>query len=88
MAKEINKKERIEEFRKHETDTGSVEVQIALITDRITYLTEHFKTHAKDFGSKKGLLDLVGQRRRYLKYIERRDKNKYKELVERLGLRK
>ena len=88
MATQVNKKDRIKEFSKHETDTGSIEVQIALITDRIANLTVHFKTHAKDFGSKRGLLVLVGQRRRYLRYIERHDKNKYKELVERLGLRK
>lgn len=78
----------IEKFRIHGTDTGSIEVQIALLTDRIAYLTEHFKKHARDFNSKRGLLVLVGQRRSFLKYIERKDEAKYKELIERLGLRR
>ena len=78
----------IKNFKIHPKDTGSIEVQIALITDRIKNLTEHFKKHAKDFGSKRGLLVLVGQRRRFLRYIERTNEAKYKELVERLGLRK
>lgn len=78
----------ISDFRKHDKDTGSVEVQIALITDRINTLTEHFKKHAKDFGSKRGLLVLVGKRRRYLDYLADSDEAKYKELVQRLGLRK
>lgn len=88
MALQENKKKVIQEFQLHPNDTGSMEVQIALLTDRISRLTEHFKKNAKDFGSKRGLLMLVGQRRRYLNFVERYDKNKYKELIERLGLRK
>ncbi len=84
----VDKSARIDEFRKHAMDTGSVEVQIALLTDRIKNLTAHFKTHAKDFGSKRGLHVLVGQRRRFLKYLERTDEAKYKQVIERLGLRK
>jgi small subunit ribosomal protein S15 len=75
-------------FKKHANDTGSTEVQIAAITERIKHLTAHFKTHAKDFGSKRGLLILVGQRRRLLKYLARTDETKYKEVIEGLGLRK
>lgn len=78
----------IADYRIHEKDTGSVEVQIALLTDRINTLTAHFKTHAKDFGSKRGLLVLVGKRRRYLSYLESNDSAKYKALIQRLGLRK
>lgn len=78
----------IKDFKIHGTDTGSVEVQIALITERIKNLTEHFKTHLHDYGSKRGLLVLVGQRRRFLRYLEKTNEAKYKEIVERLGLRK
>lgn len=78
----------MDEFKINANDTGSIEVQIALLTDRINRLTEHFRTHAKDFASKRGLLCLVGQRRRYLKYIENRDQEKYEELLKRLALRK
>ncbi len=78
----------IADFKKHETDTGSMEVQIARITERISYLTEHCKIHAKDFSTKRGLLTLVSQRRRYLRYIERHDEAKCKELKSRLGIRK
>lgn len=83
-----NKSAVIKNFQTHGKDTGSVEVQIALITERIKNLTEHFKTHKHDFGSKRGLLVLVGQRRRFLNYVQRNNEAKYKELVERLGLRK
>ncbi len=78
----------IADFRKNDKDTGSVEVQIALLTDRIKTLTAHFKTHAKDFVSKRGLLVMVGKRRRYLSYLERSDEAKYRQLIQRLGLRK
>jgi small subunit ribosomal protein S15 len=82
------KKEIIEQFKTHETDTGSCEVQIALLTERILYLTEHFKTHAKDHHSRRGLLKLVGQRRNLLKYLQKQDIAKYRNLIQRLGLRK
>jgi small subunit ribosomal protein S15 len=85
-------KERTEELvtthRRHDTDTGSPEVQVALLTQRITYLTEHFKVHRKDHHSRRGLLKLVGQRRRLLDYLKRRDFGRYKGLIERLGIRK
>ncbi|WP_028317616.1 30S ribosomal protein S15 [Desulfobulbus elongatus] len=82
------KKELIEKFKTHETDTGSCEVQIALLTDRILYLTEHFKTHAKDHHSRRGLLRLVGQRRNLLKYLQKKDIAKYRTLIQQLGIRK
>ncbi|MDR2456367.1 MAG: 30S ribosomal protein S15 [Deltaproteobacteria bacterium] len=75
-------------FRKHESDTGSAEVQIALLTERIANLTEHFKTHHKDHTSRRGLLKLVGQRRRLLAYLRRIDVGRYRDLITRLGLRK
>jgi len=81
------KKEIIERFKLHEKDTGSSEVQIALLSNRITYLTDHFKTHKKDHHSRRGLLKLVGQRRRHLAYLNRKDKDRYRGVVERLGLR-
>ena len=73
--------------RKHESDTGSPQVQIAILTERINQLTEHLKTHAKDFHSRRGLLKLVGKRRRLLKYLERDDLERYRSLVSELGLR-
>ena len=76
------------EYQKHPTDTGSPEVQIALLTARITELTEHFKIHKKDHHSRRGLLKLVGQRRRLLDYLKKKDFNRYKETIERLGIRK
>ena len=75
-------------YRRHETDTGSPEVQIALLSDRIRYLTEHFKTHAKDHHSRRGLLKLVGQRRRLLDYLKKIDFQRYKTVIERLSIRK
>ena len=69
-------------------DTGSPEVQVALLSERINYLTEHFKTHAKDHHSRRGLLKLVGQRRRLLDYLKRKDTERYAELIRRLGIRK
>lgn len=78
----------IEEFKLGEADTGSPEVQVALLTHRITYLTEHFKVHKKDFHSRTGLLKLVGQRRKLLNYLKRKDIQRYRDLIARLGLRK
>jgi small subunit ribosomal protein S15 len=82
------KKDLIGDFKTHETDTGSPEVQIALLTERITNLTEHFKIHKKDHHSRRGLLKLVGQRRRLLNYLKRKDVTRYRELISRLGIRK
>jgi small subunit ribosomal protein S15 len=82
------KREIIDTYRTHETDTGSSEVQIALLTERIRYLTEHFKTHKKDHHSRRGLLKLVGQRRRLLNYLRDTDIERYRGLIARLGLRK
>jgi small subunit ribosomal protein S15 len=85
---EKTKSQIIQEFKKNEADTGSAEVQIALITGRIRQLTGHFSSHPKDFGSKQGLLVLVGRRRRFLRYLEHHDPAKYRELLQRLELRK
>jgi small subunit ribosomal protein S15 len=87
LAKE-KKIEIIDGFRKHPTDTGSPEVQIALLTERINILTEHFQTHKKDHTSRRGLLMLVGQRRRLLEYLKRHNIEGYRELIVRLGIRK
>ena len=84
----IQKKEIIEKFKTHEKDTGSPDVQIALLTERINQLTEHFKVHAKDFHSRRGLLKMVGTRRRLLRYLMDKDFNRYRTLIERLGLRR
>ena len=78
----------ISSYRTHESDTGSPEVQVAILSDRINYLTEHFKTNAKDHHSRRGLLKLVGQRRRLLDYLKRKDANRYADLIRRLGIRK
>jgi small subunit ribosomal protein S15 len=83
-----SKKNVIEGYQTHEGDTGSPEVQIALLSGRINYLTEHFKVHAKDHHSRRGLLKMVGQRRRLLNYLKRKDAERYRTLIERLGLRK
>ena len=82
------KQEIIGQYRKHESDTGSPGVQIALLTDRINSLTEHLKAHRKDFSTRRGLLMLVGQRRRLLNYLKARDIEGYRSLIQRLGLRK
>jgi small subunit ribosomal protein S15 len=82
------KQEIIEKFRVHENDSGSAEVQIALLTERIRELTEHFQVHKKDFHSRRGLLKLVGQRRRLLDYLKSRKIDKYRKIVKELGLRK
>lgn len=84
----VKKNEIIEKFKVHSTDTGSSEVQIALLTDRIQYLTEHFKVHKKDHHSRQGLLKLVGQRRSLLDYLKKKDINKYRLMLKELGLRK
>lgn len=78
----------IEEFSHHEGDTGSPEVQVALLTNRIIYLTEHFKFHKKDFHSRTGLLKLVGKRRKLLNYLKKKDIQRYRDIIARLGLRK
>ncbi len=82
------KTELIQQYRTHEKDTGSPEVQIAILTNRITYLTEHFKLHKKDHHSRRGLLLLVGRRRRLLDYLRREDDERYRAVLERLGIRK
>jgi small subunit ribosomal protein S15 len=78
----------ITEYRVHDSDTGSPEVQIALLSNRITYLTEHFKTHAKDHHSRRGLLKLVGKRRRLLDYLKKTDVERYRTIIDKLGIRK
>lgn len=87
LAKEA-KVEIIGQFKTHGTDTGSPEVQVALLTQRINSLTEHFKTHVKDNHSRRGLLKLVSQRRRLLDYLRRKDADRYREVINRLGIRK
>ncbi len=82
------KSEILREHRRHESDTGSAEVQIALLTERIRTLTEHLKTHRKDHSSRRGLLKLVGQRSALLKYLARRDRERYLATIQKLGLRK
>jgi small subunit ribosomal protein S15 len=89
MAMAAEKKtELIEQYRVHTSDTGSPEVQVALLTERINQLTEHFKTHKKDHHSRRGLLMLVSQRKSLLEYLRRKDEERYKNLIKRLGLRK
>ena len=78
----------IDQFRIHTSDTGSPEVQIAILSERITYLTEHFKTHKKDHASRRGLLKLVGRRRRLLEYLKRGEVGRYRAVISKLGLRK
>jgi small subunit ribosomal protein S15 len=82
------KTEIIGAYKTHEADTGSPEVQVAILSERISYLTEHFKIHAKDHHSRRGLLKLVGQRRRLLDYLKSKDTERYAELINRLGIRK
>jgi small subunit ribosomal protein S15 len=87
----LNKEEKTKTIKKnriHPSDTGSPEVQIALITDRINYLTEHFSTHKKDHHSRTGLLKLVGQRKRLLEYLKKQDVSRYEKLIQKLKLRK
>ncbi len=87
-ADAVLKQKIVQQHRRHERDSGSPEVQIALLTDRIKNLTEHFKVHRKDYDSRRGLLVLVGQRRRLLDYLKRIDEAGYKSLIKTLGLRK
>lgn len=82
------KKQVVSDYRTHDKDTGSPDVQVALITDRINSLTEHLKVHKKDFISRRGLLLMVGQRARLLKYLQNNDKDGYLSLIKRLGIRK
>jgi small subunit ribosomal protein S15 len=84
----IKKQEIISSFKIHDSDTGSPEVQIALLTERINYLTEHFRVHKKDHHSRRGLLKLVAQRKRLLNYLKTADRSRYDKVIERLGLRK
>ena len=87
LQKEVKTK-LITDFHRHDADTGSPEVQIALLTERINGLSEHFKSHVKDFHSRRGLLKMVSQRRKLLDYLKRSDADKYRSIIERLGLRK
>ncbi len=84
----VKKQAIIEDFKLHPSDTGSPEVQIALLSERITYLTEHFKIHKKDHHSRRGLLKLVGQRRQLLNYLKKKNVDRYSAVIERLGLRR
>ncbi len=84
----VQKTSIISGYRTHDTDTGSPEVQVALLSERITYLTEHFKTHPKDHHSRRGLMMLVGQRRRLLDYLKGKDIKRYRGLIDKLGIRK
>ena len=85
---EPQKQQTVEQFRVHQTDTGSPEVQVALLSQRIEHLTEHFRVHVKDHHSRRGLLKLVGQRRRLLDYLRNSDFDRYQKLIQRLGIRK
>jgi small subunit ribosomal protein S15 len=84
----VKKAEVVKKFARGEADTGSPEVQIALLSERISYLTEHFRAHAKDHHSRRGLLMLVGQRRRLLDYLKKKDVKRYRDLILTLGIRK
>ena len=89
MALTVDEKRKlVEKFQTHEKDCGSTEVQIALLTKRITELTEHFRTHSKDHHSRRGLMKLVGQRRRLLTYLNKKDPKRYKKIIQDLNLRK
>ena len=89
MALTVEKKSNIiNRFQLHGADTGSPEVQVAILSERISYLTDHFKTHAKDHHSRRGLIKLVGQRRRLLNYLKKKDIDRYRSLIDTLGLRR
>lgn len=88
MLTNDKKKEILEKYQVHETDTGSPEVQIALLTEKITYLTEHFRVHKKDHHSRRGLYKMIGHRRNLLNYLRKKDVNRYRELIQSLGLRR
>jgi small subunit ribosomal protein S15 len=78
----------LEKYRTHETDTGSARVQVALLTERINYLTEHFRAHKKDHHGRRGLLKMVGKRNNLLKYLTQQDRTRYQQIIGKLGLRK
>ena len=84
----VKKREIIESYKIHDKDTGSPEVQIAILSERINYLTEHFKVHKKDHHSRRGLLKLVAQRRKLLDYLKKADRSRYEKIIERVGIRK
>ena len=89
MALDVEQKKIIiGDYKQHESDTGSPEVQVAILTKRINDLTEHFKIHTKDYHSRRGLMIMVGQRRRLLDYLKSKDLNRYKKLIDSLGIRK
>jgi len=88
MGIEKNKSEIITDYRLHDKDTGSAEVQIAILSERISYLTEHFRTHTKDHHSRRGLLKLVGRRRKLLDYLKNTNRERYENIIGRLGIRK
>ena len=89
MALDKNKKnDIISKFRTHNSDTGSPEVQIALLSERLNILASHFQTHKKDHNSRRGLLQMVGQRRSLLEYLKKHDRNRYEEIIKQLGIRK
>jgi len=83
----LEKSTTVQKYRTHETDSGSTRVQVALLTERINYLTDHFRAHAKDHHSRRGLLKMVGKRRRLLNYLKRTDVDGYRQIVQELGLR-
>ena len=87
MIQKEKKQDVIASYKTHESDTGSPEVQVAVLTERIRELTEHLKVHTKDFHSRRGLLKMVGRRRKLLRYLKEKDFNRYRSLIERLGLR-
>ena len=88
MLTKESKQEIVKKFGKGDADTGSIEVQIALLTERIKYLTEHFKSHAKDFHSRRGMLKIVGNRRILLDYVKKRDIERYRTILKELNIRK
>jgi small subunit ribosomal protein S15 len=88
MGIEKNKSQIITDYRLHDKDTGSAEVQIAILSERISYLTEHFRTHTKDHHSRRGLLKLVGRRRKLLDYLKNTNRERYENIIGRLGIRK
>lgn len=88
MTQQVDKSPIIQDYRKHDTDTGSSEVQIALLSARIAHLTDHLRTHSKDFHSRRGLIAMTSRRRKLLDYLKRTDLDKYNDLIKRLGLRR
>ena len=88
MSESINKESLIQNYRKHDKDTGSSEVQIALLTARVNHLTDHLRTHRKDFHSRRGLIKMTSRRRKLLDYLKRKNLNQYKEIIKSLNLRR